>query len=57
MQSPSSIIRNLDPSKGLANGTRLVVKACLRRTVQCTIATGSHVVKEISLDYDWLPPT
>ncbi|KAK4509476.1 uncharacterized protein ATC70_007828 [Mucor velutinosus] len=38
--SPIMILRNLDPSAGLCNGTRLIVKSLGVRIIEATIATG-----------------
>ncbi|KAK4511694.1 uncharacterized protein ATC70_007237 [Mucor velutinosus] len=38
--SPIMILRNLDPSAGLCNGTRLIVKSLGVRIIEATVATG-----------------
>ncbi|XP_074287951.1 uncharacterized protein LOC141613113 [Silene latifolia] len=36
------LLRNIDQSRGLCNGTRLIVTDLGRRVISCTILTGSH---------------
>lgn len=36
------LLRNLSQAIGLCNGTRLVVRRCLKHTVVCEIISGSH---------------
>jgi ATP-dependent exoDNAse (exonuclease V) alpha subunit len=40
--TPIIILRNLDPSAGMCNGTRMRVVRCGDRVVQCEILTGKH---------------
>ncbi|GAN11433.1 ATP-dependent helicase RRM3-like [Mucor ambiguus] len=40
---PIMLLRNLDPSSGLCNGTRLVVKSLLRNIIEATIQTGPSI--------------
>lgn len=42
---PIMLLRNLDPTSGYCNGTRLIVKSLLRNVIEATIATGSHIGK------------
>jgi hypothetical protein len=37
---PIMLLRNLDPSKGLCNGTRMVILAIRQRVLQCRIISG-----------------
>ena len=41
--SPIMVLRNLDPSKGLCNGTRLIVKSLMHHVIEATIATGAFI--------------
>ncbi|XP_074298853.1 uncharacterized protein LOC141629810 [Silene latifolia] len=36
------LLRNIDQSRGLCNGTRLIVTNLGRRVISCTVLTGSH---------------
>ncbi|KAK3716578.1 hypothetical protein RRG08_039373 [Elysia crispata] len=36
------LLRNLNPSQGLLNGTRLLIKTLRRRVIQAKIMTGTH---------------
>ncbi|KAJ8651412.1 hypothetical protein O0I10_013044 [Lichtheimia ornata] len=40
---PIMLLRNLDPAKGLCNGTRLICKAFQRYVIQAEVASGSHI--------------
>jgi ATP-dependent DNA helicase PIF1 len=40
--SPIMLLRNLDPSAGLCNGTRLIVTALKTRVIEARILTGTH---------------
>jgi hypothetical protein len=46
---PIMLLRNLDPTSGLCNGTRLIVKSLMRNVIEATIATGSHIGKVICI--------
>ena len=35
-------LRNLDPTQGLCNGTRLIIRSVTRRLIDAEVATGSH---------------
>ena len=37
------LLRSLDPTQGLCNGTRLTVRSVCKRLIYAEIATGSHV--------------
>ena len=41
------LLRNLDPTRGMCNGTRLTVKAFLYRIIDAEIATGVHKGKRV----------
>jgi ATP-dependent DNA helicase PIF1 len=52
---PIILLRNLDPSAGLCNGTRLIVTRMAERVIEAKILTGSHageiaLIPRISLD-------
>jgi hypothetical protein len=40
---PVVLLRNLNPSKGLCNGTRLMVMKIMKQVLTCKIMNGSHV--------------
>jgi ATP-dependent DNA helicase PIF1 len=43
------LLRNLDPANGLCNGTRLVVRACQRNSLDAEIVLGQHAAKRVFL--------
>jgi len=46
---PVILLRNLDPPNGLCNGTRLVVRAFQRNTIDAEIVLGQHAGKRVFL--------
>ena len=46
---PVILLRNLDPPNGLCNGTRLVVRAFQRNTIDAEIVLGEHAGKRVFL--------
>jgi ATP-dependent DNA helicase PIF1 len=46
---PVMLLRNLDPANGLCNGTRLVVRACQRNSIDAEIILGQHAGKRVFL--------
>ncbi|XP_062186026.1 ATP-dependent DNA helicase PIF1-like [Phragmites australis] len=46
---PVILLRNLDPANGLCNGTRLIVRAFQRNTVDAKIVLGQHAGKRVFL--------
>eukprot|EP00123_Amoebidium_parasiticum_P010315 comp20018_c0_seq1/m.24564 comp20018_c0_seq1/g.24564 ORF comp20018_c0_seq1/g.24564 comp20018_c0_seq1/m.24564 type:complete len:168 (-) comp20018_c0_seq1:393-896(-) len=45
--SPIMLLRNLSPSEGLCNGTRLIVRAVGHRVIDAEIAMGHHAGKRV----------
>ena len=54
---PIMLMRNLNSAKGLAGGTRLIVKGMQRHVINAEIATGSHVGKRVFIPCITLTPT
>jgi ATP-dependent DNA helicase PIF1 len=53
---PVILLRNLDPANGLCNGTRLVVRACQRNSIDAEIVLGQHAGKRVFfLEYPCAP--
>jgi ATP-dependent DNA helicase PIF1 len=46
---PVILLRNLDPNKGLCNGTRLMVRAFQNNAVDAEIVSGQHAGKRVFL--------
>nr|XP_043623580.1 ATP-dependent DNA helicase PIF1-like [Erigeron canadensis] len=46
---PVILLRNIDPSNGLCNGTRLICKSFQRNVIDAEIAVGEHVGKRVFL--------
>jgi ATP-dependent DNA helicase PIF1 len=46
---PVILLRNLDPANGLCNGTRLVVRAWQRNSINAEIGLGQHAGKRVFL--------
>jgi hypothetical protein len=46
---PVILLRNLDPANGLCNGTRLVIRACQRNSIDVEIVLGQHAGKRVFL--------
>ncbi|CAI2200083.1 7736_t:CDS:1, partial [Funneliformis geosporum] len=44
---PIILLRNLNPSKGLCNGTRLICRRFQSRVIDAEIITGSHIGKRV----------
>ena len=49
MNCPIILLRNIDPTKGLCNGTRLVVRGFQRNAIDAEIVLGQHVGKRVFL--------
>ena len=54
---PVILLRNLDPPNGLCNGTRLVVRAFQRNTIDAEIVLGEHAGKRVFLPHIHLCPS
>ncbi|KAL5698023.1 DNA helicase [Ranunculus cassubicifolius] len=46
---PVMLTRNIDPSNGLCNGTRLIILEMKSKTLHAQIVTGSHVGKKVTI--------
>ncbi|KAK9070526.1 hypothetical protein SSX86_010928 [Deinandra increscens subsp. villosa] len=46
---PIILLRNIDPSHGLCNGTRLICKGFQRNVIDAEIAVGQHIGKRVFL--------
>ncbi|XP_035838840.1 uncharacterized protein LOC110906363 [Helianthus annuus] len=44
---PIILLRNIDPSHGLCNGTRLICKGFMRNVIDAEIAVGQHAGKRV----------
>lgn len=40
--APVMLLRNLNPAKGLCNGTRLLIRYCSTRVLEAEVMTGDH---------------
>jgi hypothetical protein len=47
--TPIMLLRNLDPTQGLANGIRLVVVRCQPRVIEAMTVGGRHNGKHVFL--------
>ncbi|AQK52684.1 hypothetical protein ZEAMMB73_Zm00001d050541 [Zea mays] len=54
---PVILLRNIDPTNGLCNGTRLVVRGFQRNSIDAEIVLGQHVGKRIFLPHIPLCPS
>ena len=45
--SPVILLHNMDPAKGLFNGTKFIVRQVLSRTLKLQIVNGSHAGQEV----------
>ena len=54
---PIILLRNLNPSEGLCNGTRLICRAFQSRVIDAEIITGSHVGKRVFIPRITLTPS
>lgn len=46
---PVILLRNIDPTEGLSNGTRLICKELRKYTIYAEIAVGKHLEKRVFL--------
>jgi ATP-dependent DNA helicase PIF1 len=48
---PIILLRNLNPSEGLCNGTRLIVRGLQSKVIDAEIITGSHIGKRVFIPH------
>ncbi|XP_074305334.1 uncharacterized protein LOC141640429 [Silene latifolia] len=51
------LLRNIDQSRGLCNGTRIIVTDLGRRVISCTVLTGSHKCDRVHIARITLTPS
>ncbi|XP_074266201.1 uncharacterized protein LOC141588669 [Silene latifolia] len=51
------LLRNIDQSRGLCNGTRLIVTVLGARVIRCTVLTGSHKGDQVHIARITLTPS
>ena len=51
------LLRNLDPSSGLCNGTRLIVKRMLRNVLDCEVISGQNAGTRVFIPRTQLQPS
>ncbi|XP_074300018.1 ATP-dependent DNA helicase PIF1-like [Silene latifolia] len=51
------LLRNIDQSRGLCNGTRLIVTNLGARVIRCTVLTGSHKGDQVHIAHITLTPS
>ncbi|MCL7023951.1 hypothetical protein MKW94_011639 [Papaver nudicaule] len=54
---PVMLTRNLNPSAGLCNGTRLIVTLLKKRSIQATVVTGTGAGRKVSIPRIVIQPT
>ena len=54
---PIILLRNLNPSEGLCNGTRLIVHDLQSKVIDAEIITGSHIGKRVFIPRITLSPS
>ncbi|MCL7025300.1 hypothetical protein MKW94_020569 [Papaver nudicaule] len=54
---PIMLTRNINPSAGLCNGTRLIVKLLKNRSIQADILTGTGAGRRVSIPRIVIQPT
>jgi len=54
---PIILLRNLNPSEGLCNGTRLIVRGLQSRVIDAEIITGSYIGKRVFIPRITLSPS
>jgi ATP-dependent DNA helicase PIF1 len=54
---PILLLRNLNQSIGLCNGTRLIVKSLGQRVIEAKIITGNNVDKHVFIPRIIMPPS
>jgi len=55
--APVILLRNLDPSVGMCNGTKMRVLRCGRRVVECEILIGRHAGRNVMIPRMPLQPS
>ena len=55
--APIILLRNLQPKRGLCNGTRLIVKAISDKVLDCEILTGTRAGTREFIPKLWLTPS
>src|ERR1041384_4905327 len=54
---PIILLRNLNPSEGLCNGTRLIVRDLQSKVIDAEIITGSYIGKRVFIPRITLSPS
>jgi hypothetical protein len=54
---PIILLRNLNPSEGLCNGTRLIIRNMQSKVIDAEIITGSHIGKRVFIPRITLSPS
>ena len=54
---PVILLRNLNPSEGLCNGTRLIIRNLQNKVIDAEIITGSHVGRRVFIPRITLSPS
>jgi ATP-dependent DNA helicase PIF1 len=54
---PIILLRNLNPSEGLCNGTRLICRSLQNKVIDAQIITGSHVGRRVFIPRITLTPS